>query len=71
MADIKLAKLPDRSPIKLTISITPDLKQALDDYARAYEVAYGSAETVADLVPYMLQAFLDADRGFTRGRSRS
>ena len=71
MADIKLSKLPDRAPVKLTINVTPELKRGLDDYARAYEVAYGSAETVADLVPYMLQAFLDADRGFARSRSRT
>jgi hypothetical protein len=25
MADIKLARLPDRTPVKLTISISPDL----------------------------------------------
>ncbi len=71
MAGLKLPKLPDRAPVKLTISVTPDLKRALDDYARVYEAAYGSAESVPDLVPYMLQAFLAADRGFARGRSRS
>src|SRR3546814_7620770 len=37
MAAIKLGKLPDRTPVKLTISILPDLKQALDDYARSEE----------------------------------
>src|SRR3546814_9935901 len=32
MAAIKLGKLPDRTPVKLTLSILPDPKQALDDY---------------------------------------
>lgn len=71
MPEIKLAKLPDRTPVKLAISITPDLKAALDEYAAAYEAAYGTPEAVADLIPYMLQSFLEGDRGFARSRARS
>jgi hypothetical protein len=66
MPDLKLAKLPDRTPVKLTLVITPDLHQALCDYAEVYRDAYGQEETVADLVPSMLQAFLDSDRGLPR-----
>lgn len=33
MANLKLGKLPDRTPAKLTISITPDLQAALQAYA--------------------------------------
>lgn len=68
MPDIKLAKLPDRTPVKLTIVITPDLHQALSDYAIVYRDTYGEAESVPDLVPFMLQAFLDGDRGFAKAR---
>lgn len=71
MVDLKLPKLPDRAPVKLTISVPPDLKRALDDYATAYEAAYGQSENVADLIPYMLQAFLESDRGFARSRART
>lgn len=70
MVDLKLPKLPDRAPVKLTISIPPDLKRALDDYATAYEAAYGQSENIADLVPFMLQAFLAGDRGFAKARDR-
>ena len=31
MADIKLAKLRDRTPVKMTIGIAPDLARALND----------------------------------------
>ncbi|HEY9554625.1 DUF2274 domain-containing protein [Allosphingosinicella sp.] len=65
---IKLAKLPERTPVKLTISIQPDLKQALSDYAEVYREQYGQSETVSDLVPHMLRAFLDSDRGFAKAR---
>lgn len=68
MPDIKLPKLPDRTPVKLTIVITPDLRQALSDYAVVYRDTYGQAESVADLVPFMLQSFLDSDRGFAKAR---
>lgn len=68
MADLKLGKLPDRVPVKLTIAVSPELNRALGDYARAYEAAYGQAETPADLVPAMLESFLASDRAFARMR---
>ncbi len=68
MPELKLAKLPDRTPVKLTIVITPDLHQALSDYAQAYHDAYGETEAVADLVPFMLQFFLDSDKGLAKAR---
>ena len=70
MADIKLAKLPDRTPVKLTIALMPDLHARLTAYADAYREAYGLEEPVAELVPAMLAAFLDSDRAFARGRTR-
>lgn len=70
MPDLKLAKLPDRTPVKLIIQILPDLSEALTAYAGAYEAAYGKAEAVSDLIPYMLWAFLESDRGFARVRTR-
>ncbi len=66
MADLRLAKLPDRTPIKLAIQITPDLHQALTDYAALYAKAYERKETIADLIPAMLAAFLESDRVFAK-----
>lgn len=71
MADLKLAKLPDRTPVKLSITITPDLQSALQDYAAAYAEVYGVEEPVVELVPAMLAAFLDADRGFAKARRQT
>lgn len=68
MVDLKLARLPDRTPIKLSITVLPDLNQALQDYARLYAETYGREEAVADLIPAMLAAFLDSDRAFAKGR---
>ena len=65
---LKLAQLPDRIPVKLTITLQPDLKKALDDYAAMYSRAYGADEPVAELVPFMLESFLKADTEFKKGR---
>lgn len=68
MADLKLARIPDRTPVKLTIAVLPDLHQALQDYARIYAEAYGREEPVSELVPAILSAFLESDRAFAKAR---
>ena len=70
MADIKLAKLPDRTPVKLTLSISPELHRTLTDYADFYREAYGEAAAPADLLPGILEGFMAGDRAITR-RQRS
>lgn len=70
MAELRLPKLPDRTPVKLAISVTPELHHALTDYARLYEETYGQAEPVAELIPAMLAAFLDGDRAFRTRKAR-
>lgn len=68
MADLKLAQLPDRNPVKLTIAVMPDLHRALIDYAALYAQHYGREEPVAELIPAMLAAFIESDRAFMRAR---
>lgn len=70
MAQLRLAKLPDRTPVKLSITVAPDLHRALVDYAAAYEEEYGQAEPVTELIPAILASFLESDRGFARKRNR-
>lgn len=70
MPDIKLARLPDRTPVKLSISVPPELHRALADYADLYRDAYGEEASVSELIPAMLEAFLAGDKAFVR-RARS
>ena len=70
MADLKLPKLPDRTPVKLTINLPPDLNQALGAYAELYNRAYGEAEPLQELIPAMLASFLESDRAFARERRK-
>lgn len=68
MTELRLSKLPDRTPVKLTINVSPDLHAALTTYADLYAQTYGAAEPVSELVPAMLASFLDSDRAFARTR---
>jgi hypothetical protein len=66
MMSMKLSKLPDRTPVKLSTTLPPNLAARLRDYADFYAETYGSREEIADLVPFMLEAFLDGDSDFRR-----
>lgn len=68
MADLKLAKLPDRTPVKITFTAQPDLNRKLQQYAALYRTTYGEAESVAELIPFMLESFLDSDRAFAKAQ---
>lgn len=70
-ANLKLARLPDRTPVKVTILISPDLHQALGTYAELYAETYGAAEPVQELIPAMLANFLESDRAFILHRKKA
>lgn len=66
MPELKLPKLPDRAPVKMSISLQPELNRRLQAYAEFYRDIYGEAESVAELIPFMLEAFIASDRAFTK-----
>lgn len=65
---LRLDKLPDRTPVRMTISVDPDLASALTDYATLYQQTYGQEEKPETLIPAMLELFLGSDPGFKRAR---
>jgi hypothetical protein len=69
MPNLKLARLPDRVPVKLTLTVQPDLHRALCDYVVMYAEVYGEQARVEDLVPAMLASFLESDRAFSAARA--
>ena len=69
MAELKLPRIPDRTPEKITISVLPDLHQALVDYSALYSQTYGREEPITELIPAMLEAFLEGDRVFAKRRN--
>jgi hypothetical protein len=69
---LKLAKLPDRTPVKIGITITPGLDADLRAYLDLYRATYDDkAATVADLIPAMLESFLASDRAFAKARKET
>lgn len=72
MPDLRLPKLPDRTPVKVSISLNPELHRTLLEYAEAYRVAYkeDKPEPITEIIPAILQRFMESDRGFTKGRRK-
>ena len=68
---LKLAKLPDRKPVRMTISLSAELAVQLREYADAYRECYGETEDAATLVPFMLATFLRDDRAVRRQKRRT
>jgi len=65
---LRIAKLPNLTPVKLTLSLEPEVHQMLEDYAKIYGNSYGETVKPAELVPYMIAGFLATDNGFKRAR---
>jgi hypothetical protein len=65
---LRLDKLPDRTPVRMSISVDPDLASALADYSKIYRQTYGAEEKPEALIPAMLHQFLGGDTGFKRAR---
>ncbi len=63
---LRLPKLPERAVVKITIALSPDLTDRLNEYARRYAEVYGQDEPVAELVPYIIRKFIDDDRSFAK-----
>lgn len=63
---MKLGRLPDRTPVKMNVVLAPSLAKRLREYADFYAETYGNKEEVAELIPFMLEAFLDSDAGFKK-----
>ena len=65
---LRLGQLPDRTPVRMSLSVDPELASALSDYAEIYRQTYGSEEKPETLIPAMLENFLGGDAGFKRAR---
>ena len=64
MTALRLGPLPKTETLKLTISLTVELKVQLDRYAELHSQTWGDAVDATTLVPHMLEAFMARDRGF-------
>lgn len=65
-AKLRLGPLPKATMVKLTVTMSADLKAMLDRYAAQHSQTYGEPVDAASLVPHMLEAFMARDRAFSR-----
>lgn len=68
MTALRLGPLLKTETLKLTISLTVELKSQLDRYAELHSRTWGEAVDATALVPHMLEAFMARDRGFRQSR---
>jgi hypothetical protein len=61
---LRLGRLPRTESVKLTISVTAELKESIDAYAAAHSRLHGETVDALTLIPHMLNAFIQRDRGF-------
>jgi hypothetical protein len=63
-AKLRLGPVPKAQPVKITITVSAELKELLDRYAEIHSQSTGEKNGAARLIPFMLEAFMARDRGF-------
>ena len=63
---LRLGPLPRTETVTLTFACSARLKADLDRYAALHAQTYGEAVDAVALIPHMLEAFMERDRGFKR-----
>lgn len=61
---LRLGPLPKNEPVKLTVTLSAELKATLECYAALHAQTYGERVDATALAPYMLEALIARDRGF-------
>jgi hypothetical protein len=67
---LRLGPLPKHEMVKLIIAVPTDLKTSLDRYASLHSRIHGENVDALALIPHMLAAFIERDRGFKSLGSR-
>lgn len=67
---LSLGALPKTETLKVTITLSVDLKSRLDRYAALHSQAYGETVDAVAMIPHMLAAFVERDRAF-KAQSRN
>lgn len=68
MTRLSLGPIPRPDAVKLTITVSAELKAQLDAYAEVHGRMHRAPVDAVALVPHMLAAFMARDRGFRIAR---
>lgn len=66
---LSLGPLPRTDSVKLTITMTSQLRADLDRYAALHAQLHGAPVDAATLAPLIIETFLARDKGFRRATS--
>ncbi|WP_198972022.1 DUF2274 domain-containing protein [Xylophilus sp. ASV27] len=61
---LSLGPIPKPDAVKLTITVSAELRAQLDAYAEMHSRVHQAPVDASTLVPHMLAAFMARDRGF-------
>jgi hypothetical protein len=68
---LRLGPLPRTNVVKLTITVSAQVKTTLDRYASFHSQLHGESVDALVLIPHMLESFIENDRGFKSLISRA
>lgn len=68
MTSLKLKKIPDNTPVKLALTLPPEVHADLLLYAEVYSQEHGLQETPSILASHMIAVFMAADSGFRKAK---
>lgn len=71
VSTLRLGPLPRTEFVKLTIAVPVDVKDSLDRYAALHSQLHGEKVDATALIPHMLAAFIERDRGFKSSTSKN
>jgi len=69
-AKLRLGPVPKAHQVKITISVTAELKELLDRYADVHSKSTGEKNDIERLIPFILEDFIVKDRAYNRAKSR-
>ena len=61
---IRLGLLPKTDPVKLSIAVSVEIKDRLEQYAQLHAATWSEPVELATLIPYMLEQFMARDKAF-------
>ena len=66
MTELRLGRLPNRTPAKLALTLWNELDEHLKLYAQMHSAQTGVEVSAADIAPQMLADYIEGDREFAR-----
>ena len=61
---IRLGPLPKTDPVKLSIAVSVEIKDRLEQYAQLHAATWNEPVELSTLIPYMLEQFMTRDKAF-------